>query len=291
MDLLNLKSCFRLVAAVCSMVCAVSRFGEAQLSPPGKVNPALVGLDQNRDRQVPMDASFFDENGKQVQLSDYGNSKPVVLNLIFYKCPGVCVTELEGMIKLFSSSDLNLVPGKDFEVVTISINPKETPAIAKGKKDELMKQIGTPEMRTGWHFLSGSAEQVNKVAKVVGFRYVYDPVQDTFAHPAGIILMTPKGVTSKYFYGTYYPPKDVRFALIEASNNRIGTLSDRIILNCIYQYDPKSGRYGVAIVRTLQLASVLTVLVLATSILIMSKRTGKVELRSTQNVDKVDSEI
>jgi protein SCO1 len=244
----------------------------AQLSAPDRVNQSLVGLDQKLDAQVPLDAEFFDETGKAVKMGDYLGKKPVVLCMIFYKCPGVCMKELEGLVKLFKDREMTLTPGKDFETVVVSINPKENPAQAMAKKEEMVRLLKKPEHANGWHFLTGSQENIHKVANTVGFRYTSDLVTERFVHPAGIILLTPDGRTSKYFYKSDWPGRDVRMALVDASGGKIGSLSDRFLVACVFQFDMKTGRYGVSIVRALQIGAILTVLILGTSILLMSMR-------------------
>ena len=249
-----------------------------------RVDPSKVGLDQKRGEQVPLDLAFTDETGKPVKLRDYFHGKPVILNLIFYKCPGVCMAELDGMTKLFRSADMTLKAGKDFEVVTVSINPKETPDLAADKKREYLELLGKESDPNGWHFLLGQEENIEKLAAAVGFRYVYDEKTDQFAHPAGIMVATPEGKLSHYFYGINYAPRDIRYSLIEASQNKIGSLADRIALNCMYQYDPKTGRYGLAIVRALQFGGILTVLTLVTSIVVMTRAFNKQADRAEQRL-------
>jgi protein SCO1/2 len=270
MQNLNVRSIYVLAAAVVlALACSPIR---AQLSPPDKVNTALVSLDQKLDTQVPADAKFFDETGKAVTMGDYFGKKPVLLCMIFYKCPGVCMKELEGLMKLFNDPEMSLKPGKDFEAVVVSINPKENPEQAASKKREFASLLKHPEIASGWHFLTGAQEDIKKVADTVGFRYTADILSERFVHPAGLILLTPQGRTSKYLYGAAWPARDARLALVDASGSKIGSLSDRILITCVFQWDMKSGRYGVAIMRVLQVSAVLTVLILGTSIVLMSRR-------------------
>ena len=244
----------------------------AQLSAPDKVNESLVSLEQNLDAQVPKDAAFFDETGKAVTMGDYFGKKPVVLCMIFYKCPGVCMKELEGLVKLFKDPEMTLTPGKDFETVVVSINPKENPTQAAAKKEEFASLLKKPEHAAGWHFLTGSQENIKRVTDTVGFRYTADLATERFAHPAGIVLLTPGGKTSKYFYRAEWPGRDVRMALVDASGGRIGSLSDRFLVTCVFQFDMKTGKYGLTIVRLLQFGAIATVLILGTSIFLMSRR-------------------
>jgi len=236
-----------------------------------RVDPTKVGLDQKRGDSIPLDLDFVDDTGKQVKLRDYFARKPVILNLIFYKCPGVCMAELEGMSRLQRDDDFPQKAGEDFEVVTVSIDARETPAMAADKKREYIELLREKAHPAGWHFLVGKEPNIKALAAAIGFRYVYDAPTDQFAHPAGIIVLTPEGKISHYFYGINYPPRDVRYSLIEASKGKIGSLADKIVLNCMYQYDPKTGRYGLAIVRALQFTGILTLVVLVTSIVVMSK--------------------
>ncbi|MGC8667738.1 MAG: SCO family protein [Chthonomonadales bacterium] len=225
-----------------------------------------VGLDQKLNAQVPLNVTFQDETGATVPLGKYFGSKPVVLVLPFYTCPGICALELDGMVKAFRGLDLAM--GKDYEVVTISINPKETPALAAAKHSEYASLYAKPGADTGWHFLVGTDANIHAVANAVGFRYVYDKANDQYAHPAGIIVLTPDGRTSHYFYGVDYMPRDLRFALITASRGRIGSLVDQIKLLC-YHIDPATGKYGLLISRVLQLAGGATVLALGTFMTLM----------------------
>jgi protein SCO1/2 len=248
----------------------------AQMAAPApRLDPNKVSLDQKLDQQAPLDTPFTDETGKSVRFGAYFGKKPVILNLIFYKCPGVCMMELDGMTTLFKDPQMTLNVGDDFEVVTVSINPKETPEMAASKKKEYLELLGKPQSAAGWHFLTGTRESIDKLASAVGFRYAYDAKSDQYAHPAGIMVLTPAGKLSKYFYKTTYPGKDVRLSLVEASNNKIGSLSDKIFLNCIYQYDPTTGKYGFAIIKALRIGGVLTLLVLVSSIVVMSIRSGR----------------
>lgn len=225
-----------------------------------------VGLDQKLNAQIPLDTTFQDETGATVPLSKYFGSRPVVLVLPFYTCPGICALELDGMVKAFRGLDLTM--GKDYEVVTISINPKETPALAAAKHSEYASLYAKPGADKGWHFLVGTDTNIHAVANAVGYRYVYDKANDQYAHPAGIIILTPDGRTSHYFYGVDYLPRDLRFALVTASRGRIGSLVDQLKLFC-YHIDPATGKYGLLISRVLQLAGGATVLALGSFMTLM----------------------
>ncbi len=263
-----------------ALVIILNAASSAQSADTGPV-PG-VNLEQRLDAQVPADAVFQDEHGKTVRIGDYFGKRPVVLNLIFYRCPGTCSVELEGMVDCFRKMDMSV--GKQFDVVTISINPKETPALATDKKEALLEMYGRKTANAGWHFLVGDDANIHRVADSIGYRYKYNPnspnVQGMFAHPAGIILLTPHGKVSRYFFTTMYRPKDVSLGLVEASNNKIGSLVERFVLRtCLYQYNPYTGRYGVQIFRLIQMSGFATVLIVGTGIslmLIKERRTARI---------------
>ena len=233
-----------------------------------------IDLEQRLDSQIPLDVLFKDETGADVTIGQYFGKRPVALNLIFYKCPGICITEMDGMTKSFKR--LNKEIGKDFEVVTISIDPREKPKLASFKKDETLGQLGKPGAEKGWHFLTGTDENIRRVADSVGFKYVFDKKRGLFNHPAGVIILTPEGRTSRYMYGTTYTSTNMKFALMDASKGRIGSFVEKVLRSC-YEYDPTKGRYGLVIMRVVQLAGISTVLVLGTFLFVMfrwEKRRG-----------------
>lgn len=228
-----------------------------------------VAIDQKLDSQVPPDLAFRDDTGQPVTLGQYFGDKPVVLSLVYYRCPGLCTMTLNGMSKAFKP--LQFSAGKEFKVVTVSIDPNETPELAATKKREYVKQYGRAGAAEGWHFLTGDEAAIRALASAVGFRYVYDPNTNQYAHSAGIMVLTPGGKVARYFYGLEYSSRDLRWALVEASENRIGTVSDTLNLLC-YEYDPTSGRYGVPIMRTVRAAAVVTMLCLGGFIVLMLRR-------------------
>ena len=228
-----------------------------------------VSIDQNLGAQVPLDLSFRDESGAAVRLGDFISEKPVVLSLVYYRCPGLCTMTLNGMSRAFKP--LQFSAGKEFEVVTVSIDPKETPQLAAKKKAEYVKAYGRAGAAAGWHFLTGDEPAIRALADAVGFRYVYDPHTDQYAHGAGIMVLTPTGRVARYFYGLEYSSRDLRWGLVEASESRIGSLADAVQLLC-FAYDPMTGKYGVPIMRTLRAAAVLTVLSLGTFVVVMLRR-------------------
>jgi protein SCO1 len=203
---------------------------------------------------VPLDAVFRDETGREIRLGDYFSGKPVVLALVYYTCPMLCDEVLEGV-----ASNLRIVslsPGKDYQVVAVSFNPDESAKVALDKKEELLKQFPKAGAAAGWHFLTGEQSSIAALTGSVNFRYAYDPETKTYAHASGILILTPQGKISRYFYGIDYPARDLQFALIDASAGKIGAAADHLLLFC-YQYDPKTGKYGVAVVRLLRWGGIL----------------------------------
>jgi len=260
-------------ALVAVMLLAVSAWGQGMskgiMSPPANVRPPRlenVGIEQRLDSQVPPDLTFRDETGQTVKLGDYFGKKPLILNLVYYNCTMLCGEALAGL-----SGAMRLVKfdvGKEFEVVTVSFDPRETPEIAAAKKKDYVKRYGRPGADTGWHFLTGPAESVNALTKAVGFQYQYDPKINQFAHATAIMVLTPQGRISRYFYGVDFPPKDLRMGLVEASQGKIGNPIDAVLLYC-YHYDPATGKYGAVIANILRLAAAATILILGGFILIM----------------------
>lgn len=189
-----------------------------------------VRMDQRLREQVPITASFADETGRNVVLGEFIVQRPTVLVLPFYTCRGVCTAELEGMTRTFK--EMGMTPGQEFETVVVSINPAEKPALAAEKKAQYVGMLGKPAAAAGWHFLTGEEAQIRRVADSIGFRYEYDTVNKTYRHPAGLVVLTPGGRVSRYFFGVNYSPRDLRLALVEASAGKIGSVVDQIILTC-----------------------------------------------------------
>jgi protein SCO1/2 len=237
------------------------------IAPPGLEG---VGIDQRLNEQVPLDLTFKDEQGKTVRLGDYFVAgRPVILNLVYYQCPMLCTEVLNGLTSALKV--IRFVPGKEFEVVTVSIDPRETPALAANKKEMYIKKLGNPEAAKGWHFLTGEQSQIAALASAVGWRYRYDAKLDQFAHAAGIILITPTGKVAQYYYGVEYSAKDMRLGIVEASQNKIGSLADQVLLYC-YHYDPRTGRYGATITNIIRLAGLTTVLVLGGALVLLFRQ-------------------
>lgn len=262
------------LAALCLVAPAGAQLGSSQTDgsrsnytmDPTRDLIKATRLEQKLDAQVPLDIPFRDETGKVVPLSTFIKDKPVMLVMPFYQCTGVCTLELNGMIKAFKS--LRFKPGKEFDVVIVSINPKEGPELAASKKQSYLAMYGHPETANGWHFLTGEEANIQRLAQAVGFHYIYDAEHDRYSHPAGLMVITPQGKLSRYFYGSDYSPRDMRFALMEASENHIGSVVEEIQLYC-FHYDPVTGKYGLVITRIIQLAGAATVLILGSFIFLM----------------------
>jgi len=223
-----------------------------------------VKIEQRLGQSLPLDAKFRDEAGSEVSLSDYfGKEKPVVLALIYYRCPSLCNQILNGMLATFRIVKHNI--GEQYDVVCISIDPRETPELAGEKKESYVKSYGRPGAASGWHFLTGSKEQIDRVADAVGYHYKYVPETDIYAHAAGIVVCTPDGKLGQYFYGIEYSPRQLELALADSSNGKVGSLVDAVTLWCT-AYDPATGSYQFMILRVIQVFGILTVIVLATFI-------------------------
>jgi protein SCO1 len=217
-----------------------------------------VGIDQKLNDEIPLDLTFRDEHGQTVELAQYFGSKPVILTLVYYNCPMLCTQVLNGLDRSLKQIPLDI--GKDFNVVTVSIDPTEYPVLAEAKQAMYTGMYGRPGAAAGWHFLTGEQPQIKQLAQSVGFRYAYDPDSKQFAHASVIMVLTPEGRISRYFYGIQYPERDLRLGLVEASEGKISSAVDQILLFC-YHYDPHTGKYGLLISRVIQLAGGLTVLI------------------------------
>jgi len=246
-------------------------------APPAAPAPASepvaplrdVGFDQKLGEQVPLDLEFRDETGRTVRLGDLFGGKPVILSLAYYDCPMICALALQGISS--SMKPLTFTPGKEFEVVTVSFDPRETPALARLKKTHYLDLYGRPEAEAGWHFLTGDPDAIRRLTQAVGFRYVWDAEQKQFAHPTGIVLLTPNGIVARYIFGIEYSSKDLRLGLIDAAGGRIGTLADKLLLLC-YSYDPNTGRYSGLALNMVRAGGVLTVMLLGGFIIGMARR-------------------
>jgi protein SCO1/2 len=246
----------------------------AQLTGPVQsigVRPELlkdVGIDQKLNDAIPLDLAFRDEHSNVVQLSTFFGQKPVVLALVYYNCPMLCTQVLNGLDR--SLKDVPMDIGKDFDVVTLSIDPSETPRLAAAKRDLYTGIYGRPGAAEGWHFLTGEELQIRKLANAVGFRYAYDADSKQFAHASAVMVLTPGGKISRYFYGISYAARDMRLGLVEASEGKIGSPVDQLLLFC-YHYDPETGKYGLLISRVIKAGALLTVLAIGILVLVLSR--------------------
>jgi protein SCO1 len=254
-----------------------SSFQEKSSQSASQVNPAdlsNVGIDQRLNQQVPLDLQFKDEAGNTVKLGDYFRpGRPVLLNLVYYTCPMLCGEELAGEASALGV--LRFTPGNEYEVVSVSFNPDETPKDATEKKQVYIARMNEHlESKTngdGWHFLTGQQPEIKQLAEAVGFRYRRDPRTGQFIHATAIMIVTPTGKIAQYYYGVEYSPKDIRLGLIEASQDKIGTLVDQVVLYC-YHYDPKTGRYGAVVTNIMRVAGAATMLILGGFLIVMYRR-------------------
>jgi protein SCO1/2 len=228
-----------------------------------------VGFEPQLNAHLPLDLAFRDETGHNVQLREYFTQKPVLLALVYYGCPMLCNQVEQGVVGTLRMLSFN--PGRDYEVVFVSFDPRETPDMAVQKKESAMTHFRRPETAGGWHFLTGSKESIDALTKGANFRYSFDQKSNLFAHASGILLLTPDGRISRYFYGVEYPARDIRLGLVDASAGKIGTPIDRALLFC-YQYDPTSARYSASILKIIRLGGVLTILALLAGMLIFRRR-------------------
>src|ERR1039458_5163196 len=242
------------------------------MSPPANVRPPgleHVGIEQRLNQQVPLDLAFRDETGKAVHLRDYFGQKPVILNLVYYKCPMLCSEVMSGLTRALKV--IKFDAGNQFNVLSVSFNPNETPELAAASKAQYMERYGRPGAANGWHFLTGPQESITALTQAVGFQYQYDPKTDQYAHATAIMVLTPGGRVAQYYYGVEFAPKDLRLGLIQASNHKIGNLVDEVFLYC-YHYDPATGKYGAIISRILKLSGLATILVLGGMVVILFRR-------------------
>ncbi len=243
--------------------------GESMGMPAGQKLPGLefVGIEQHLNAEVPADLAFRDELGNAVKFGDYfGHGRPVILNLGYYQCPMLCGEVLQGLTG--SLKVLTFDVGKDFDVVTVSFDPHETPDMAATKKRDIMRRYGRAGADKGWHFLTGPPESINALTKAVGFQFQWDEKTKQYAHATTIVVLTPERRVAQYFYGVEFPPKDLRLGLVQASNNQIGSVTDQMLLFC-YHYDPRTGKYGAIISRIMSIAGAATILFLGTFIFIL----------------------
>jgi protein SCO1/2 len=242
------------------------------LSPPASVRPPglqHVGITQNLNQQIPGDLAFTDESGRPVRLGDYFGKKPLILNLVYFTCPMLCGEELNGLESALRVLKFDV--GNQFDVITVSFDPRDTPDAATKKKAEILKRYKRSGAEQGWHFLVGNQDSIDKIAKAAGFDFEYDKQTQQFAHSTAIMVLTPQGKIAQYYYGIDYPPNDLRLALVDASQEKIGNVVDELLLYC-YHYDPAKGKYSATITRILRLAGIATILCLGMLFIVLLRR-------------------
>jgi protein SCO1/2 len=249
-----------LIAALIAAAMPASAQDLLNMKGTDRPNPLKdIGIEQKLDAQVPLDLPFRDDSGRDVKLGDYFGKRPVVLALVYYSCPMLCTQILNGMVSSLRVVSFN--PGEDFDVVAVSFDAREKAPLALEKKQAMLKQYGRPETAKGWHFLTGDLASIKALTQSVGFHYAYDAHTNQFAHASAIMVLTPEGKMSKYYYGIEYSPKDVRLGLIEAAQNKIGTPVDQILLFC-YHWDPSTGKYTPIAIGGLRIAAGATLLLI-----------------------------
>jgi len=253
-----------ILAAVTITLLVGSAFGQGMtngiMSPPANVRPPglkNVGIQQNLDQQIPADLMFTDDLGRSVRLGDYFGKRPMILNLVYYNCPMLCGEVLSGLESSLRMMKFDV--GKEFDVLTVSFDPRETPEMAAAKKAEFLKRYKRAGAEQGWHFLVGKQDAIDALTKAAGFQYQYDEQTKQFAHASAIMILTPEGKIAQYYYGIEYPPKDLRLGLVEAGQGKIGNVVDQLLLYC-YHYDPEKGKYSAIVMRIVRLAGVATML-------------------------------
>lgn len=250
----------RFVSVILAVVVVVTASWAQMVDPTRAAARAFteVGIDQKLNEQIPLDLKFTDERGNIVELGKYFHSKPVIISLVYYRCPMLCTQILNGMVQTFKI--LKFTAGQEFEVVTVSIDHRETHEMAAEKKDTYVTEYARPGVADGWHFLVGDSVTVKKLADAVGFKFVYDAPTKQFAHASGIMVATPQGKLARYLYGIEYGAKDLTFSLMEAAQEKIGSPVDKLLLLC-YHYDPTTGKYGVMVANLLRIGGALTLLI------------------------------
>ena len=255
--------------------------GDPTSAKPGILS--RIGIDQRLNHQVPLDLPFVDENGKDVKLGDYFGKRPVLLAMVYYECPMLCTQVLNGVTGALKT--INFDVGKEFDVVAVSINPREGPGLAAQKKAAYLERYGRPQTAGGWHFLTGKEEHIKQLAAAVGFRYEYDAELKQYAHGAGVEIITPKGTIARYFYGIEYAPRDLRLGIIEAAEERIGSPIDTALLLCLH-YDPMTGKYGPTALTMVRIGAVLTVIAFLTFLFVSLRRERAGDRRSVATVNR-----
>jgi protein SCO1/2 len=257
----------RALLAAVGLLSSLELPARAQSQSPAP--PKEVGFDQKLGAQVPLDAAFRNENGTNVSLRDYLGKKPLVLSLVYYECPMLCGMSMQGLASTMKA--LKWSAGEEFEVATVSFDPSEGPRLAKGKQEAMLAQYARPSGVNGWHFLTGTEPEIRKLTSSVGFRYIWDADSKQFAHATGVVVLTPDGHVSRYLFGVDIPAKDLKLALIEAADGKIGGPVGQLLLMC-YHYDPKTGRYGAAAMNLMRAGGVVTILGIVGFLFVLQKR-------------------
>jgi protein SCO1/2 len=259
-----------------ALIAQVSSYGDKQMGPTNDKPPTLldgVGIAQHLNQQLPLNLNFTDDAGRQVALGSYFGKRPAILALVYYRCPMLCSEEMDGLASALQM--VRFVPGKDFNIIVVSIDPTEGTDLAAAKKREYLKRYGHPETAAGWHFMTGTQPNIDALTQAVGFRYVKLVVPDSnqvqFAHASAIQIVTPEGKLAQYYMGVEYSPKDLLLGLNEASSNRIGSPVDNILTYC-YHYNPQTNTHSLIVARVVQMGGGLTVLLLGGFMLVMFRR-------------------
>jgi protein SCO1/2 len=259
----------------------VSSYGDKATGPTNDKTPSVlsgVGIDQHLNTQLPLNLTFTDDAGKQVALGSFFGKQPAILALVYYRCPILCSEELDGLTSALEM--VRFIPGKDFNIIVVSIDPSEGTDLAAAKKREYLKRYGRPESANGWHFLTGTQPNIDELTRAVGFRYVKLNVPGSnlvqFAHASSIQIVTPEGKLAQYYMGVEYSPKDMLLGLDEASSNRIGSPVDNILTYC-YHYDPTTNTHDLIIGRVIQLGGILTLALLGGFMFVMFRRDHKLD--------------
>lgn len=271
---MRMRISLAILAIVVGVLAAPSALAQSVNGRSAPPSPSDIGFDQRLGERLPLDVEFNDEAGQRAPLSAYfGRGRPVVLAFAYYECPMLCTMVLNGLVG--GLKGMSLTAGADYDVVVVSIDPRDTPEKARAKKASYMGLYGHPEGKPGsegaFHFLTGDAASIRAITGAAGFRYVEDPASKQFAHASGAIVLTEHGEMARYLYGIDFAPRDLRLALVEAGNGTIGGPTDRLLLLC-YQYDPTRGKYGALALGLVRAGGVLTLVVLGASILVMSRR-------------------
>jgi protein SCO1/2 len=252
------------VAALCLPLAAIAQTSND--IPPQLRN---VSVQQKLDSQIPLDLKFVDENGSSVAIRQLLRGRPVILSLVYYRCPRLCSMTLTGLLKALRV--LDFTAGNEFDVLTVSFDPRETPQLAAAKKATYIAGYDRSGARDGWRFLTGEQREILRLTNAVGFGFEYDITQEQFAHASAIMILTPEGRVSRYFFGLEFSPRDLRLGLVEAADHKIGSAADQILLYC-FQYDPHTGKYSMAIMNVIRLFGALTVILIVSFIVYTTRR-------------------